>query len=63
MSDSTDKPATKKVRYVGPNAVIALPDGRKVDRDSTVEVDAALADELLARPSFKSPRTRTTKKD
>ena len=46
---------TKKIRYTGPNAAIVLPDGRRVDRDTTVEVPAGLADELLARPSFQKP--------
>jgi len=46
---------TKKIRYTGPNAAIVLPDGRRVDRDTTVEVPSGLADELLARPSFQKP--------
>ena len=49
-----------QVRYLGPSASLDLPDGQTVERDGTVDLDKALADELVARSDFEAVKAKTS---
>lgn len=55
----------KTVTYLGPHeaVIVPVPSGMsyECDRDGTVELPNALADELIARGDWKLAKTKTTK--